>query len=431
MAYSRPLEPDAPPEQGTLERVALGAPVGLFQADCTGAIIFATPRFFQILGLDRNDGLGSEWLRAILPADRARLEAAWCAVIEEGGAGDFHAQLAADSARTVRILLAPLGSEIGAVSFTGAVSDITQLTSRVAELSASRDRFREFADAMPHFAWIAAPDGSIEYFNRPWLDYTALTVERMRATGTKHVVHPQDLNLTWSRWSSALSTGKPFEIEYRLRNARDGTYRWFIARSVPIRDESGTILKWIGTATDVDQQVRANANLRFALDATAALTALLDVEAVCNELARLAIASVADWCFITLLQEDGRYETISIAHRNPARIRYVEQFRGRYPIERGSAVDKAIRKNLSLLMPTIDPESVRRAATDAEHLTILQNLAMHSIMIVPIGTEANRALGAITLVSSESGHSFSNDDLAVVEMVARRAASAIGTAKSV
>lgn len=59
---------------------------------------------------------------------------------------------------------------------------------------------------MSHFAWIAAPDGTIEYFNRPWLEYTGLTLELMQVSGTNNVVHPDDLELTWKRWSSALST---------------------------------------------------------------------------------------------------------------------------------------------------------------------------------------------------------------------------------
>ena len=432
MAFSHPMEPNAPPDDGSLQRVASNAPVGLFETDCMGAISFATARWHEILGVRPEDALGHAWLRAIHDDDRPRLQAAWSAAVEQCRAEEFYAQLAdaQPRRRTVRIWLAPIVDAAGRLTgFAGAASDISRFADRAAELVSSRDRFMVVVEAMPQLAWIAAADGTIEYFNGPWLEYTGLTVDRMQHAGIKGVVHPDDLEMTWQRWSNALATGEEYEVEYRLRNSREGTYRWFIARSVPIRDQAGAIEKWIGTATDIDAQVRSNANLRFALDAAGSLSALLDVDAVCNELARLATIRIADWCFVTLAGEGGELKTVSMAHRDPGRIRYLEQFSGRYPVEPDSAIALTIRQNSSLLVSTVDPQRVRESAKDALHLELLESLAMHSAMVVPISTEAGDSYGAVTLVSSESAHSFTQDDVAVVEMVARRAAAAIHTAK--
>src|SRR5690348_4851617 len=112
-------------------------------------------------------------------------------------------------------------------------------------------RFEEFAEALPQFVWVAAPDGTIEYVNQPWADYTGLSADDLRGTGVKGVVHPNELGTTWELWTRALATGAPYEIEYRLRRKSDGAYRWFIARAAPVRDEDGTIVRWIGTATDI------------------------------------------------------------------------------------------------------------------------------------------------------------------------------------
>ena len=108
-----------------------------------------------------------------------------------------------------------------------------------ASLVEGRDYFVAVANAMPHFIWLADPDGTISFFNDRWIRYTGLTVDDMRRQGTKGIVHPADLDLTWQRWSEALQTGSAYEIEYRLRNAEDGSYRWFLARALPVRDETG------------------------------------------------------------------------------------------------------------------------------------------------------------------------------------------------
>lgn len=86
-----------------MERIAAHTPVGLFEADCTGAIVFATARFFEILGVEPDEGLGRGWFRTIEPQDRERFQAAWFTVVADGVAGEFYAQLEPEYARTARI----------------------------------------------------------------------------------------------------------------------------------------------------------------------------------------------------------------------------------------------------------------------------------------------------------------------------------------
>ena len=260
------------------------------------------------------------------------------------------------------------------------MSDTGKLQPRSQVAGAVGDQFRAIADAMPQPAWIAAPDGSIEYFNQAWLDYTGVSVERMNDTGGSGVVHPNDLPGAWTRLADAAASYEPYEIEYRLRRARDSTYRWFLARAVPIRDEDGHIVHWIGTATDVDEQVRTNANLRFALDTASMLTTLLDVQSICDSLARIAVLRIADWCSITLIDEDGTERIASVAQCDTVQV---------------------------------DP---------------LQSTSNDSTMTVLLSTDTGQRYGTITLASFESAHAFSEQDRAVVEMVAHRAAGAIRNA---
>jgi len=302
------------------------------------------------------------------------------------------------------------------------------LEERLARLAADDIQyFRVLADAMPQFIWLAAADGSILYFNRPWLEYTGLTVEAMHRSGVKNVVHPDELAVTWDRWNNALRTGEPYEIEYRLRNARTGTYRWFLARAAPYRGENGDVLGWIGTATDVDAQKRANDNLRFVLDASAALSPSLDVDSVCATMAKLAITRVADWCFV-LLKNGDDYETRAVAHRDPQRADRIMKHRDRYRVKKGSPIERAVSGNAGMLVPRVTERDLELFAHDAEDAALLTEMNMHSAMIVPLSTETGVAYGAIALASAESARTYTARDLEVAEMVARRGASAIQTA---
>lgn len=108
----------------------------------------------------------------------------------------------------------------------------------------------------------------------------------------------------------------------------------------------------------------------------------------------------------------------------------LEHYRDRYPPGPGSALDRVVRSNASLLIPIVTREQMRAAARDEEHLRLLERLQMRSVMIVPLATAKGDAFGAISLVASESGHSYMAEDLEVAEMVAQRAAAAIQTAKT-
>jgi len=128
----------------------------------------------------------------------------------------------------------------------------------------SEERFRMLAEAMPQIIWTARPDGSLDYYNQPWYDYTGLTFQETRDWGWQPVLHPDDLDTCLAVWSEAIRTGANYEIEYRFKRASDGTYRWHLGRAVPIRDVNGAITIWIGTGTDIDDHKRTEEELRRA-----------------------------------------------------------------------------------------------------------------------------------------------------------------------
>src|SRR6267378_3410790 len=123
-------------------------------------------------------------------------------------------------------------------------------------LRRGEDYLRLTIDTIPVLAWCTRPDGSTEFLNQRWIDYTGLTIEEARGWGWKVAIHPDDLPRLLDVWQGLLVSGKSGELEARLRRA-DGVYRWFLFRVEPLRDGQGTIVKWYGTNTDIDDRKRA------------------------------------------------------------------------------------------------------------------------------------------------------------------------------
>jgi len=128
------------------------------------------------------------------------------------------------------------------------------------EAKKSEARLRKILDTIPTLAWCSLPDGTGEFWNRRWHEYTGLTLEAVRGWGWQDAIHPEDLKEITDKWLGFLASGQPGEVEGRLRRF-DGVYRWFLFRAEPLRDETGNIVNWYGTDTDIDDLKQAQAKL--------------------------------------------------------------------------------------------------------------------------------------------------------------------------
>ncbi len=124
----------------------------------------------------------------------------------------------------------------------------------------SDEILRLVIDAIPTMAWTVRPDGVVDFVNQRWLDYTGLTFEEEIKEPTR-AMHPEDLQKAVEKWGANMAAGESFEDEMRLRQA-DGEYRWFLIRTVPLRDERGNIVKWYGTSIDIEDRKRAEDDLK-------------------------------------------------------------------------------------------------------------------------------------------------------------------------
>ena len=133
----------------------------------------------------------------------------------------------------------------------------------VAALRESEAKFRTIADAMPQMVWSTLPDGYHDYYNQQWYNYTGVPHNATDGDGWNDMFHPDDSARAWAAWRASLATGKVYEIQYRLRH-HSGVYRWVLGRALPVRNDAGAIIRWMGTCTDIDDQKQAEDALRQA-----------------------------------------------------------------------------------------------------------------------------------------------------------------------
>jgi PAS domain S-box-containing protein len=146
-------------------------------------------------------------------------------------------------------------SPLGPGSQEDAPSDNLVLPAEDAEAA-----LRYLADAVPDLVWMARPDGTVDYFNQNAERYEGIARQDDGVWVWGAVLHPEDAERTAAAWQHAVETGEPYEIEHRVRMA-DGGYRWHLSRALPVRDASGTIMRWYGTATDIHRVKEAEAAL--------------------------------------------------------------------------------------------------------------------------------------------------------------------------
>jgi PAS domain S-box-containing protein len=141
--------------------------------------------------------------------------------------------------------------------------DIDERKGAEEALAASQRNLKLTIDTIPAMAWSARPDGSAEFVNQHYVDFTGLSAEQASGWGWTRAVHPEDIDGLTATWQHILASEAAGEAEARLRR-HDGAYRWFFFRADPLRDESGAIVKWYGVSTDIEDRKRAEQELRRA-----------------------------------------------------------------------------------------------------------------------------------------------------------------------
>ena len=143
---------------------------------------------------------------------------------------------------------------------SGKVAGANGVTYNITDRRRTERELRLVIDTIPAMAWSTLPSGANDYCSKSWLEYTGMALGTELADGWVDAFHPEDRAVHLAKWRAATETGGLFESVARIRGA-DGEYRWFLTQGVPLRDESGKIVRWYGTNVDIDERKRAESLL--------------------------------------------------------------------------------------------------------------------------------------------------------------------------
>lgn len=233
-----------------------------------GYVTYQNRYGIEFLAMTHEQAEGDGWLAGIHPDDRQKMRETWQTALRTGEPFELEHRARDGTRESYRWLLdrgVPRHNAQGEIlDWVGTCTDIDKQKQVEQQLKESREGLRMLAETLPQLVWVGRPDGLPEYMNQRLCDYSGLTLEQMRKGHYLHLqfIHPEDRESSRARLQHAQETGEMFEHEERLRNAQTGEYRWFLARAMPMLDETGQTLKWFGTCTDIEEQKRTEEALR-------------------------------------------------------------------------------------------------------------------------------------------------------------------------
>ncbi len=244
------------------------------------------------------------------------------------------------------------------------------------------------------------------------------------------IVHPEDRAEMAEAVRAALEHGTPYDLDLRVV-LPDRGLRWLHARARAVPGPDGRTERITGLLSDVTER-RYREEARAFLDAASqVLAASLDPVEMLEEVARLAVPRLADWCTVQLADDaSGTYQQVAVAHVDPEKVRWARELQNRYPPDPDAqtGAPAVIRTGRPELYPIIDRALLEAAALDEEQIQLVRDLQMHSVMVVPL-LARGRTLGAMTFVWAESGRVYGTRELELGEELGRRAGLALDHAR--
>ncbi|MFP4241629.1 MAG: PAS domain S-box protein [Chitinispirillaceae bacterium] len=245
------------------------AAMGMAEADSEEKYVAVNDQLCTILGYSREDLLSMSVYDLTAPEDRQMTNRIY-AQLHGGVFGKYSYEkryLKSDGSRlwvhvTVSIIFDLQNRRIGSVN---TVEDISVRKEIEHALRRSEERFRTLADNISQLVWMADSDGEIQWYNQRWYDFSGTDYEKMKINGLTSVVHPDYIEEAVSTFQKSIQTGNTWEFTFPMR-CRDGTYRWFLSRANPIRNESGEIVRWFGTNTDISELKRVQEEVNVAAE---------------------------------------------------------------------------------------------------------------------------------------------------------------------
>ncbi|WP_164103795.1 hybrid sensor histidine kinase/response regulator [Candidatus Laterigemmans baculatus] len=242
-------------------------------------------------------------------------------------------------------------------------------------------------------------------------------------------MHPEDRERVLAAISEAVTTGKPYHIEYRLVWP-DRSVHWIESRGKLFHDEAGQPARMIGVCMEVTARKTIEHDLRFLAEASRSLATLVDYESTLQRVAGLAVPHFADWCAIYLPEQGDKLRQLAVAHVDPSKVELAQEYAARWPSDPSApgGISEVFRTGRPILGEEVTDELLAAAAYDEEHLAALRQLGLKSYMCMPLVIRGE-TIGVMMFIAAESGRRYTTADLSLAEDLARRAAIATENAR--
>lgn len=417
-----------------LDALLEAAPVAVCFLDRELQYIRINQVFADINGLTIEEHLGRKF-REVLPAMAAELEPQLQRVLDTGEpllnmeiSGETRGQL-----RRYGYWLGnyyPVHNAMGETVGIGIIlADVTAAKQTEVALRESEERFRAMFNQAAVGITLVGLDGRFLQINPALCEITGYSHEELIQMNFQEITHPDDLEVDWENARRVVAkeiSGYSLEKRY-IR--KDGSIVWANLTSSAVWDANGQPMYALGIIEDISHRRRVEATQNFLVEASTLLAASLDYEITLENVANLAVPTLADLCIVDVFEKDWSSKQIAIAIADPTKLNILDEIRRRYrPKTKAKQLVRQLRLGISVFYPELSDSNLVEMSEDNEHLQLLKSLGIRSLMVIPVRSRG-QLFGAISFFTAESGRYYQQTDLALAEDIARRAATAIDNAR--
>lgn len=243
------------------------SPAISFIKNIQGKFLFVSKALERVLGVSTDEWIHAKNNESPLPHEEIKdFQETDRHIIEGGKAVEVLERLSCKRGNLdLLVVKFPFEDGSGEKFLGGIALDVTERRQAEEALLESETKFRTLANSIPQLTWMADAEGRTYWYNQRWYDYTGLTPEEAEHFGWKEVVHPEQMSLVMESFSEAIAAGREYEESIQLKR-KDGEWRWFLSRGVPIRGPDGKIIQWVGSATDITDARKVEEEQKKALE---------------------------------------------------------------------------------------------------------------------------------------------------------------------
>ncbi|MBG1267059.1 PAS domain S-box protein [Nostoc sp. WHI] len=309
------------------------------------------------------------------------------------------------------------------------LADVTVAKQTEVALRESEERFRAMFNQAAVGITLITFDGQFLQINPALCDITGYSYEELIQMNFQEISHPDDLQVNWENARRVLAREiSGYSIEKRYIR-KDASIVWVNLTLSAVWDANGQAKYAVGIIEDISERKRVETTQQFLVEASTLLAASLDYEIALENVANLAVPTLADCCIVDVFREDWSSKQIAIATADPAKQNILEEIQRHYPPKsRAKYLVEQLKLGISVFYPELSDFHLVYMAQDETHLQLLRSLGIRSLMVIPVRSRG-QLFGAISFFTAESNRQYKQTDLALAEDIARRAAIAIDNAR--